>query len=126
MSDQNKKKIIELGETELSEILKDYESFIKKMEQLRRGENPFEREEKKRGGSVGSLMDLDIRTPTERVFRIALSEGGMTRDEEIAFHLFIVNMSPKTDSDAFAVEQSRDWLMKNLTPAEQRSMDFPR
>ena len=98
------------------------------MEQLRKGENPFEdkTEKKARGGVVGSLIDKDIRQPTERKFRIELAEGGMDRDQEILFHLFIVNMSPKTDSDSYAVEQSRDWLMKNLTPAEQRQLDFPR
>lgn len=128
MSDNNKpKKYIELTPPIISRIISDkdeYDAFVKA---LREGttEEFFKRDKKAFGGPVGSLMDKDIRQPRP-MYRLGFSDGGMTRDEEIAFHLFIVNMSPKGPSDAYAVEQSRDWLLKNLTPAEQRQMDFPR
>lgn len=128
MSDDLKpKKYVELNPEIISKIVGDkdeYDAFVKA---LRDGtlDEFFARDKKAMGGPVGSLMDKDIRQPRP-MFRVAYSEGGMTRDEEIAFHLFIVNMTPKGPSDAYAVEQSRDWLLKNLTPAEQRQMDFPR
>jgi hypothetical protein len=128
MSDENKKKYIEIGESELSELVKDYDEFLRKMEILRKGGDPFtsKREEKRNGGFVPMMEKGRIDIRPERVFRVALSEGGMGRDEEIGLHMFIVNMTPKGPADSFAVEQSRDWLEKNLTPAEKRQMDYPR
>jgi hypothetical protein len=126
--EKNQKKYIEIGESELSELVKDYDEFLRKMDILRKGGDPFtnKREEKRLGGIVPMMERGRIDIRPERKFRVALSEGGMTRDEEIGLHMFIVNMSPKSPADSFAVEQSRDWLEKNLTPAEKRQMDYPR
>jgi hypothetical protein len=126
--EKNQKKYIEIGESELSELVKDYDEFLRKMDILRKGGDPFtnKREEKRSGGFVPMMERGRIDIRPERVFRVALSEGGMTRDEEIGLHMFIVNMSPKSPADSFAVEQSRDWLERNLTPAEKRQMDYPR
>lgn len=123
---KNKDEVIIIDRDIISEIVKDYDNYLDFLDKINKGENPLkDRDSKRFGGSVGSLMDASLLQPNQSL-RIKLKEGGMTRDEEIAFHLFIVNMSPKGPSDAYAVEQSRDWLLKNLTPAEQRQMDFPR
>ena len=58
------------------------------------------------------------------VYRVPFAEGGMSRDEEIGFHMFIVSMRNPVGSELYAVQQSRDWLEKNLTPAEKRMFNF--
>ena len=124
---KEKKKYIELTPDIIDILVSDKDEYDAFLKALREGTTDkfFERDRKYNGGIVGSLMDKDIRQPRP-MYRLGFSDGGMTRDEEIAFHMFIVNMTPKGPSDAYAVEQSRDWLLKNLTPAEQRQMDFPR
>lgn len=128
MSSEKKKKFIEIGPDELSELLKDFEEFQKKMDQLQRGEDPFsDREDKAYGGPVGSngsLMDKDIRQPVKRTYRLSFDEGGSARDKEIGFLMQIINMSPLTPEDAFYVEEAREKLSKMLTPAEKRLFKF--
>lgn len=128
MSSEKKKKFIEIGPDDLSELLKDFEEFQKKMDQLQRGEDPFsDREDKAYGGPVGlngSLMDKDIRQPVPRTYRLSFEDGGSARDKEIGFLLQIINLSPLTPQDAFYVEEAREKLSKMLTPAEKRMFNF--
>jgi len=125
MSDDDKKVVpIRIP---LSEILDDLENFQDKMEELRKGNNPFEqREEKSRGGSVGSLIEKDLRQPEEPEFRMMLASSGMTRDQEIGMHLFILDSATGPGSISgdhlLAVEESEKWLEENLTPAEKRQL----
>lgn len=129
MSSEKNKKVIELSPDELSELLKDFGEFQKKMDQLQRGEDPFkdDRDKKAYGGPVGSngsLMDKDIRQPVKRTYRLSFDEGGSARDKEIGFLMQIINMSPLTPEDAFYVEEAREKLSKMLTPAEKRLFKF--
>ena len=113
----------------LNEILEDFAKYQDTLDKLRQGNNPYEdRDEKARGGlvSVGSLTDKDIRQPVEKEFRILLADSGMSRDQEIGFHLFIINsgVGPGAMSGDHlqAIEESEKWLDENLTPAEKRQM----
>lgn len=90
MSSEKKKKFIEIGPDELSELLKDFEEFQKKMDQLQRGEDPFsDREDKAYGGPVGlngSLMDKDIRQPVPRTYRLSFEDGGVLETKKYVFY----------------------------------------
>lgn len=122
------KKIIPV-EVPLSDFLESLKKEQNIFEELRKGNNPFDtRENKSKGGSVGSLIEKDIRQPEEPKFRILLADSGMTRDQEIGLHMWIIGTGSGPGSMSGdhlkAIEDSQNWLEENLTPAEKRQFGF--
>ena len=122
------KKIIPV-EVPLSDFLESLKKEQDILEELRKGNNPFDtRENKSKGGSVGSLIEKDIRQPEEPKFRILLADSGMTRDQEIGLHMWIIGTGSGPGSMSGdhlkAIEDSQNWLEENLTPAEKRQFGF--
>lgn len=127
MEDQDKKIIpVEVPLSDFLESLKKEQDIF---EELKKGNNPFDtRENKSKGGSVGSLIEKDIRQPEEPKFRILLADSGMTRDQEIGLHMWIIGTGTGPGSMSGdhlkAIEDSQNWLEENLTPAEKRQFGF--
>ena len=116
-------------EVPLSDFLESLKKEQDIFEELRKGNNPFDtRENKSKGGSVGSLIEKDIRQPEEPKFRILLADSGMTRDQEIGLHMWIIGTGSGPGSMSGdhlkAIEDSQNWLEENLTPAEKRQFGF--
>lgn len=127
MSDDKKTPPIKLGPEELSELLKDFGEFQKKMDQLLKGEDPF-REDKKFGGraGVGSLMDKaitqDVNTLRENLLakmyevkekskpRLKLAEGSSPIDDEILELEMFVGISPSNWLEEQYISEMRDRL----------------
>ena len=125
---EEEKKIIPV-EVPLSDFLESLKKEQDIFEELRKGNNPFDtRENKSKGGSVGSLIEKDIRQPEEPKFRILLADSGMTRDQEIGLHMWIIGTGSGPGSMSGdhlkAIEDSQNWLEENLTPAEKRQFGF--
>ena len=112
-------------EIPLEEILKDFEKFQRIKDALEKNENPFkDREQKKYGGSAGSLMDQPLNMQTVPTVRYLYNEGGSVRENTIGFYLSLIHSSPRTaDMHPFLIE-AYDWLDNNLTPAEKRQFGF--
>ena len=73
MSEKKQETPIEIP---LEEILKDFEKFQRIKEALEKNENPFkDRENKKSGGSVGSLMDIPMTMQTAPTMRYMFNVG---------------------------------------------------
>lgn len=123
--EKSKTKIIEIGPKELDQLFKDEYEYQRILEELIKGKDPFNRTSKASGGSIGSLMDKDLRQPIP-MLRIHMEDGGMTRDQQIEFHLWLANMRPTEGQGIWAVESARNWLEKNLTEAEKRIFNYPR
>jgi len=135
MSDDKPKKYIELTPPIIDVLVNDHDEFNAFLKALREGttDDFFTRDKKALGGlteesgrrSVGSLMDNDLRQPEKPRLVIELADSGMTRDQEIGFHLFIIGsgVGPgggMSGDQILAIEQSQKWLLENLTDAEKR------
>ena len=135
MSDDKPKKYIELTSPIMDVIINDHDEYNAFLKALREGNTDdfFNRDKKALGGlaeepekrSVGSLMDNDIRQPEKPRLIIELADSGMTRDQEIGFHLFIIGsgVGPgggMSGDQILAIEQSEKWLMENLSDTEKR------
>ena len=135
MADEQPKKYIELTPNIISKIVNDKDEYDLFLKALREGttDDFFKRDKKAYGGlageteerSVGSLMDNDIRQPEKPKFILELADAGMTRDQEIGLHLFIIGsgVGPgggMSGDQIYAIEQSEKWLLENLSDTEKR------
>jgi len=133
--EEKQKKYIELTPNIIEQLVNDKDEYDLFLKSLREGttDDFFNRDKKALGGlaeeperrSVGSLMDNDIRQPEKPRLVIELADSGMTRDQEIGFHLFIIGsgVGPgggMSGDQIYAIEESQKWLLENLSDTEKR------
>ena len=131
MSDDKRVPPIKIGPKQLEDLLEDFAEFQRKMNQLRRGEDPFkdDKEKKAEGGSVGSLMEkgrvdqeyfpsqynnllarmyqvsVDSKKP-----KIKLAQGSSPIDDEILELEMFVGLRPLNALEAGYIEEMKERL----------------
>ena len=131
MSDEKRVLPIKIGPEKLDELLKDFGEFQRKMDMLRRGQDPLkdDKEKKAEGGSVGSLMErgrvdqeyfpsqynsflarmyqakTDARKP-----KIKLASGSSPIDDEILELEMFVGLRPLNSLEAGYIEEMKERL----------------